>query len=121
MPRPLVDGLARAGLDGFCTATIRVTAKCAGEVLFLKASRVSALAPCTTISAELLQSAHGLTPAEARVAIVLLEGSSAKGVANYLDVSFNTVRTQIKEIYAKLGVDSRARFVKLMLELAQRG
>lgn len=120
LPRPLMDGLARAGQDGFCTSTIRVTAKCAGEILFLKASRVSALVPCTTICPELLQNAHGLTPAEARVAIVLLEGDSAKAVANYLGVSFNTVRSQIKEIYAKLGVDSRARFVKLMLELAQQ-
>ena len=120
LPRPLMDGLARVGLKGFCTETIRVTVKCAGEVLFLKASRVSALAPCPAISPELLQIAHGLTPAEARVAITLLEGSSAREVADCLGVSFNTVRTQIKEVYAKLGVGSRARFVKLMLALAQQ-
>lgn len=120
LPGPLMEGLARAGPAGFCTAAIRVVAKCAGEVLFLKASRVSALAPCTTICPKLLQNAHGLTPAEARVAIALLEGDSAKDVANYLGVSFNTVRTQIKEIYAKLGVNSRANFVKLMLGLAQQ-
>lgn len=120
LPGPLMEGLARAGSAGFCSPTIRVTAKGAGEVLFLKASRVSALAPCTSICPELLQNAHGLTPAEARVAIALLEGSSAREVANYLGVSFNTVRTQIKEIYAKLGVNSRANFVKLMLGLAQQ-
>lgn len=120
LPGPLMDGLACAGTGGFCSATIRVTAKGAGEVLFLKASRVSVLAPCPAINPGLLQNAYGLTPAEARVAITLLEIYSAKGVANYLGVSFNTVRTQIKEIYAKLGVDSRTRFVKLMLELAQQ-
>lgn len=119
LPGPLMNGLARTGSTGFCTATIRVTVKCAGEVLFLKASRVSALEPCSTICPELLQNAYGLTPAEARVAITLLEVYSAKGVANYLGVSFNTVRTQIREIYAKLGVNSRANFVKLMLGLAQ--
>lgn len=119
LPRPLMDGLARAGQDGFCTKTIRVTAQCAGEILFLKASGISALVRCPAIAPELLQSTHGLTPAEARVAIALLDIYSAKGVANYLGVSFNTVRTQIREIYAKLGVDNRARFVKLMLELAQ--
>ena len=80
---------------------------------------MSALAPCPAISPELLQNAYGLTPAEARVAITLLEVYSAKSVANYLGVSFNTVRTQIKEIYAKLGVNSRANFVKLMLALTQ--
>lgn len=119
LPRPLMDGLARTGLDDFCSANIRVTVKGAGEVLFLKASRTSALVPCSTISPELLQNAYGLTPAEARVAITLLEVYSAKSVANYLGVSFNTVRTQIKEIYAKLGVNSRANFVKLMLALTQ--
>lgn len=119
LPRPLMGGLARAGQDGFCTAAIRVTVKCAGEVLFLKASRVSALTPCPAISPALLQSVYGLTPAEARVAITLLETYSAKGVANYLGISFHTVRTQIKGIYAKLGVESRAHFVKLMLALAQ--
>lgn len=120
LPWPLMDGLARAGQDGFCTATIRVTVKYAGEILFLKASGISDLARCPAITPELLQSSHGLTPAEARVAITLLEVYSAKGVANHLGVSFNTVRTQIREIYAKLGVDSRARFVKLMLEFAQQ-
>ena len=119
LPRPLMDGLARVGSGGFCSANIRVTVKGAGEVLFLKASRTSALVPCSTISPELLQNAYGLTPAEARVAITLLEVYSAKSVANYLGVSFNTVRTQIKEIYAKLGVNSRANFVKLMLALTQ--
>lgn len=67
----------------------------------------------------LLQSAYGLTPAEARVAIALLECSSAQEVADYLGANFNTVRTQIREIYAKLGVDSRARFTKLMLGLTK--
>lgn len=119
LPVPLMDGLARVGSDGFCSATIRVTAKCAGNILFLKASRVSALASCPAISPELLQNTYGLTPAEARVSIILLEIYSAKGVANYLGVSFNTVRTQIREIYAKLGVNSRANFIKLMLALAQ--
>ena len=118
LPRPLMDKLARIGPAGFCTVILRVSVKCVGGLLFLKASRVSASVSCPTIRPELLQSAYGLTPAETRVAIVLLEGSSAKVAANYLNVSHHTVRTQIKQIYAKLGVDTRARFVKLMLEIA---
>lgn len=66
----------------------------------------------------LLQSAYGLTPAEARVAVALLESSSAQEVADKLGTSPNTVNTQIKQIYAKLGVDTRTRFVKLLLGLA---
>jgi DNA-binding CsgD family transcriptional regulator len=66
----------------------------------------------------LLQSAYGLTPAEAKVAVTLLESSSAQEAAEKLGTSPNTVNTQVKQIYAKLGVDSRTRFVKLLLGLA---
>lgn len=119
LPGPLVNELARTGSTGFCTPTLRVSVKCIGELLFLKANRISAPVSCPAIRPELLQGAYGLTPAEARVAVVLLEGSSARDVADYLNVSHHTVRTQIKQIYDKLGVDTRARFVKLVLGLAQ--
>jgi DNA-binding CsgD family transcriptional regulator len=65
-----------------------------------------------------LQSAYGLTPAEARVAVALLKLGSAKEVADKLGVSPHTVRVQIRHAYAKLGVDTRARFVKLLLGLS---
>ena len=42
----------------------------------------------------LFQSACGLTSAESRVAIVLLECNSAQAVADYLGTSFHTVRSQ---------------------------
>ncbi len=67
------------------------------------------------IDPALLQNAYGLTPAEAKVAAALIECSTAEQVATQLGTSPNTVRTQIKQIYAKLGVDTRARFVKLMM------
>lgn len=67
-----------------------------------------------------LQIAYGLTPAEARVAVALVESGTVEQVAETLGTSQNTVRTQIKQVYAKLGVDSRARFVKLLLGLATR-
>ena len=70
------------------------------------------------IDPALLQSAYELTPAEARVAMALLEWNSVQEVADALGTSTNTVRTQIKQIYAKLGIDTRARFVKLLLGLA---
>lgn len=70
------------------------------------------------VDPELLQTAYGLTCAEARVAVALLEAGSAKEVADKLGTSLHTVNTQIKQIYAKLGVDTRTRFVKLLLGLA---
>jgi DNA-binding CsgD family transcriptional regulator len=66
----------------------------------------------------LLQSAYGLTPAEAKVAVTLMEVSSAQEAANKLGTTLNTVNTQVKQIYSKLGVDTRTRFVKLLLGLA---
>lgn len=70
------------------------------------------------VDSAMLQSAYGLTVAETKVAVTLLKLGSAKEVADTLGVSSGTVRSQIKQIYLKLGVDSRARFVKLMLGLA---
>lgn len=119
LPGPLMDELARIGSTAFCTSAIHVSVKCVSQLLFLNASRVSASVSRPTINPELLQRTYGLTFAEARVAIAMLEGSSARNVAAYLSVSHHTVRTQLKQIYAKLGVDTRARFVKLVLGLAQ--
>jgi len=75
-------------------------------------------AQAVEIDPALLQNAYGLTPAEAKVAVALVESGTAEQVADVLGTSPNTVRTQIKQIYAKLGVDTRARFVKLLLGLA---
>jgi DNA-binding CsgD family transcriptional regulator len=120
LPAPLLDKIARTGSTGFRSAALRVSVRPVGGLLFLKASRVTASIPCHSACPELLQSAYGLTPSEARVAITLLEGGSAREMAENLGVSFHTVRTQIRQAYAKLGVNSRAHFVRLMLELAQR-
>jgi DNA-binding CsgD family transcriptional regulator len=70
------------------------------------------------VDEDVLRSAYRLTPAECRVAVALMDADSATEVADRLGTSTHTVRTHIKQIYAKLGVDSRARFVKLMLSLA---
>lgn len=66
-----------------------------------------------------LQSAFGLTAAEARVAVALVNFNSVEEVANALNLGKSTVRTHISHAYAKLGVDSRARFVKLLMGLAK--
>jgi len=70
------------------------------------------------IDPAILQSAYGLTPAEVKVSIALLELSSANEVADKLGISPHTARVHIRNVYSKLGVDTRSRFVKLMLGLA---
>lgn len=68
----------------------------------------------------ILRTTYGLTPTEAVVAITLLEHDSAKEAARVLGTSPHTVRSQLQQIYAKLGVDTRTRFVKVMLGLASQ-
>jgi DNA-binding CsgD family transcriptional regulator/PAS domain-containing protein len=66
----------------------------------------------------LLRSAYKLTEAEARVAVAALEFATLQEVADHLKISLETVRVHVKRIYAKLGVDSRARFATVMAALA---
>lgn len=70
------------------------------------------------IDPKVLQDTYRLTPAEGAAAIALLEHDSIKEAARALNNSPSTVQTQLKQIYLKLGVDSRTRFVKVMLGLA---
>ena len=51
-----------------------------------------------------------LTPAEHRAALALLDGKSAAEIATAHAVSLETVRTQIKSVYAKVGVSHRDGF-----------
>ncbi|MGZ8283685.1 MAG: helix-turn-helix transcriptional regulator [Allosphingosinicella sp.] len=49
----------------------------------------------------------GLTRAEHQVLLLMLEGKTADEVSSGKQVSIDTVRTQIRQIYDKLGVSSR--------------
>lgn len=57
----------------------------------------------------------GLTPAGARAALALCNGGSIEETAAGLGISANTLKSQLRSIYQKTGVDSRARLVKLVL------
>jgi DNA-binding CsgD family transcriptional regulator/PAS domain-containing protein len=64
-----------------------------------------------------LAEAYGLTPTEARVSALLLDGDSLKVIAGDLGVTENTVKSHVKAIYQKTNCSSRASFVKLMLSI----
>ena len=51
-----------------------------------------------------LQAGFHLTAAEARVALMLAEGQGPQTIADSRGVSINTVRTQVRNLYDKLGV-----------------
>ena len=70
-----------------------------------------------TINSHLLHTAFNLTPAESRVAILLLEGFVAKEISIKNNVSIDTVRKQIKEILRKTDTNRQSDLVKLLLSM----
>jgi len=62
---------------------------------------------------DVLAARFDLTPAEARVAIHLVEGGDIASYAKAAGVSLGTVRTHLKAIFAKTGVNRQAALVKL--------
>lgn len=54
-----------------------------------------------------LETAFGVTPAEHRTLVLMMQGSSVTEIAAELEKSVLTVRTHVKRLYAKLGVQSR--------------
>ena len=58
---------------------------------------------------------YHLSPAEAEVCRLLVEGTTNEHIAEMRDVSIETVRTQVKAIYRKLDVSSRADLLREVL------
>jgi len=69
------------------------------------------------LAPDFLARTFGLTPAEARTAIVATGAGSLEELAARLAVSVNTVKSQLKQVYAKTGVGGRAELVRLILGL----
>ena len=57
----------------------------------------------------------GLTRAESKVALALLEGGGARQAAESLGISFNTVRVHLVHIYEKTGTGRQSELVRLMM------
>ena len=58
---------------------------------------------------------YGLTPAETQVAISIANGVSPGDIASSNDVAISTVRSQLKAVYSKVGVNSQAELTKVLL------
>ena len=59
-----------------------------------------------------------LTRAETRLALIMMDGATPREAAERLGVTFNTVRNQIKAIYAKVGVRRQSELIALMTRIA---
>lgn len=63
---------------------------------------------------ERLAALFNLTPAEVRVAMLLLEGLDLRQISERTAASYETVRSQIKSVYRKLGVKRQSQMVRLL-------
>jgi DNA-binding CsgD family transcriptional regulator len=70
--------------------------------------------PNSSAAPELLQALFDLTPAESRIAGQVTEGKSIEQIALSNGVSHNTIRTHLKSIFSKTGVQRQAELVSLL-------
>ncbi|HEX8771874.1 MAG TPA: LuxR C-terminal-related transcriptional regulator [Acidimicrobiales bacterium] len=97
----------------------------AGRWLALHASRLSGPQGATTAVvlepasptqlASMLLDAHGLTPAQVRVAGLILQGRSTNQIVNELRISAHTVQEHLTAVFDKVGVRSRRELVAALL------
>lgn len=66
------------------------------------------IAPATRGEPEVLQQAFGLTPAEARLALLLARGAGLSAAAAELHIGRETARTQLRAIFDKTGTRRQA-------------
>lgn len=57
---------------------------------------------------------HGLTACEARVAVAISRGLAGKEICRELDISYNTLKTHLKHIYAKTRARHQSDLVRLL-------
>ncbi len=69
------------------------------------------------VDPQVLTGTYGLTPAESRLALALGEGGGLQETAERLRIGINTTKSPLQAIYAKTGVDSRAKLTKLLVAL----
>ena len=67
------------------------------------------------ILASALGPAHGLTPAEARLAEALMAGNCVRDAASLLEITEGTARTYLKRILHKTGACRQSDLVRIVL------
>jgi DNA-binding CsgD family transcriptional regulator/PAS domain-containing protein len=58
---------------------------------------------------------HGFTPAEARVGALIARGRSGKQAAEELGLSYNTLKTHLKRLFAKTGTRGQRELIRVLL------
>ena len=68
----------------------------------------------SSFSGKIVQTAYGLTPAEAKLAAALMQGGSVEQFASAKLVSVNTVRTQLRNLFAKTETARQGELISLL-------
>lgn len=76
---------------------------------------VTPLSRRSGLSIDQLRILFNLTPAEARVTKLISEGKSVAEAAAELDVQENTIRVQLKSVFAKTGTRRQAELMNLLI------
>jgi DNA-binding CsgD family transcriptional regulator len=75
---------------------------------------VTSMVPSASPAPSLLQALFDLTPAEARTASQITEGKSVEQMSSATGLSQNTIRTHLKSVFQKTGVERQAELVSLL-------
>lgn len=93
-----------------------------GRAIFEGTSWALVIVPVTSpvhVSQEMLKGLFDLTPAEARIAKGLLEGTPLPQLAELSGISHETARTQLKSLLAKTGKNRQSELVALLSGLSR--
>lgn len=74
----------------------------------------TSMTPSASPAPSLLQALFDLTPAEARTAGQITEGKSIEQISFESGISHNTIRTHLKSVFQKTGVERQAELVSLL-------
>lgn len=69
----------------------------------------------SNLSYETLNELYGLTPSEARVAVGLVNGLELRQIAEQHQVTFETIRGQLRLVFQKMGVNKQQDVVRVLL------
>ncbi|MCU1345083.1 MAG: Transcriptional regulator, LuxR family [Acidimicrobiia bacterium] len=132
LPLPLaavvhrLEGIEQGGAEREAPpAVVRMTTK-SGALVTVHAARlrdaagngsvVLTISPATSGErSSLLLAAHGLTPAQRRVAELVLQGRTTQQIVVSLKISAHTVQDHLKVVFDKTGVRSRRELVTMLM------
>ena len=119
---PMPQTLSAARPSGRRDYIVQITPLGAGAmILDLKAPRIAVQIAdpereTPQPEAWLVQS-YGFTPAEARLAAALVGGMSLREASDTLGVAYSAVRSQLRSVFAKTGVNRQAELIRMLTML----